>query len=112
MNALELTYKLCGTPIFYQIVKNLEQDEINLYGISTRIKNIEYWLEQHREMLRKGFGYDYVYAEEKSMEFVRAQVDSFTKDVLFQRLLEAFYTGLYEIAEEYLKQIKKREGLE
>ncbi|QCQ61635.1 hypothetical protein barba126A_phanotate87 [Rheinheimera phage vB_RspM_barba_12-6A] len=38
-------------------------------------------------------------------------MDSYTKDVLFQRLLEAFYTGLHEITEEYLKQIKMREKL-
>ena len=112
MKALELTYKLCAPPIFYQIAKNLEQNEISLYGISTQIKSIEYWIEQHREMLRKGLGYDFVYAEEKNTELVRKQIDSFTKDVLFQRLLFAYYTGLHEIAKEYLKQIKIREGVE
>lgn len=111
MKAIDLTYKLHSTPAFYMIADNLYQGNINIYGLSTRLKNVEYWINTERELSRNKLGMDYVFVGERDMDKVREYIAEFTKDVLFQKLLEAFHVGLYEIALEYVGQIKKREGI-
>lgn len=111
MKALELTYKLCAPPIFYQIAKSLEQNEINLYGLSTQLKNVEYWVKTEQELSRNNLGMDYVFVQERSMDNVRKYISEFTRDVLIQKLLESLHVGLYEITEEYIGQLRMREKI-
>lgn len=111
MKSIELTYKLHATPAFYMIADNLYQGNINIYGLSTRLKNVEYWIKTERELSRNKLGMDYVFVGERDMSKVREYIVEFTKDVLFQKLLEVFHLGLYEIALEYIWQIRMREGI-
>ena len=108
MKALELSHRLTAPPIFYLIAKNLERDEINIYGLSTRLKNIEYWIEEAKEMSRQGLGNDYVFCEERNMEVVRKHIAEFTSDAIFQKLLECLHLGLWDNVLCYVEKIKEK----
>ena len=111
MNAINLAYKLHSTGAFYMVADNLHQDNINLYGLSTQLKNAEYWVKTEQELSRNKLGMDYVFVQERSMDNVRKYISEFTRDVLVQKLLESLHVGLYEITEEYIGQLRMREKI-
>lgn len=111
MKAIELTYKLHSSPAFYLVADNLHQDNVNIYGLSTRLKNAEYWVKTEQELSRNKLGMDYVFVQERDMDKVRKYIAEFSRDVLIQKLLESLHVGLYEVCLEYIGQIRMREKI-
>lgn len=110
MTPLQLAYTLNATPCFYLVAKHLDQKEINIYGLSNYLKQVEYFITQERELNKQGLGGDYACVMEYPTVANRV-IKEYTKDILFQEVLENMYLGIYEHALRAVGEIKEREGV-